>query len=1077
MGIFSHPGTAWKQRFFIVFSVTAAAVLIGRHPIVSADPPLPETTTERELLLNPRTSPSDPAAGTYNELRAKFADPPPAYRPMPLWVWNDELEWPRLREQLAQFREQGMGGVFVHPRPGLITEYLSEEWFRLWEASVEEGKRLGLLVNIYDENSYPSGFAGGHVPSLAPDTVVTSVVPGFDKDFEDTDLADPAIAAAFAVEMAEDGKIRSATRIRRPAEIPSSGEVLLFRFRHGRGRAWTAGFPYVDLTNPQTARLFLRTTYEAYKKRLGSEFGKTIRWAFTDEPNLANAGDSGLPLSAYTLAEFRRRRGYDLADHLPSLYWDIGDYRRVRFDYWETIHELWEQNFMRPMFEWCDRNNLRFTGHWLEHEWPVPWRSPGDAAFYAYQHMPGIDVLHIPGQGIDSHILFTIKQAASVAHQLGRRTFSETYGVGGWDAGLEDFKRLGDWVMVHGVNFVNLHLSFATFRGARKRDHPQSFSDAAAWWRYYRLHADHVARVSWALSSGEARHRVLVLTPTTSAFLHARRAGPTPEFEKMRRDNAELIQALADRWIDFDVGDEYLIEWFGGVSGRRFRIGRAEYHLLVWPPNMINVRRPTVRHLRRFLKEGGQILALGPPAAYVDGRPSEEIARLKEQFRDQWRPIFLVELPDRIRRMLEPRVRIEPPPPPGVGFAERFLSDGSRVLFFANPGTETVTAEAVVEGGALEEWDTVTGEISAALYEPVAGRRLRFRLELPPAGSRLFVVRPHAAAPPPESQPPRFLPVKAERWQIRPDSANVLVLDYCDLEVAGDAFREIHTLEANWKIWRAHGFEQPAWDSAVQFRNRVRDRNQFSGFSGFEAVFRFHVAGAAAAKGLRLVIETPELYRVTLNGNEVDFSAPTPWIDPRLGSAPVEQWVRPGENVVKITGRPFDVRMELENIYLLGNFTATPAEKGFRLEAPSALDFGSWRDQGYPFYGGSVLYESEVSVPEDCGGLRIALSRWAGSAAEILLDGRRTAVVGWPPYSAGISAEPGPHRVGIRVAATPRNLFGPFHNPAKPRRQAWPRHWRRFAEHQPPGARYDTLDYGLMSPPAIHAVCSSAGNE
>ena len=59
--------------------------------------------------------------------------------------------------------------------PGLMTEYLSTDWFRLWKQSMEEGKRLGLLVNIYDENSYPSGFAGGHVPSMVPDTAAQYV--------------------------------------------------------------------------------------------------------------------------------------------------------------------------------------------------------------------------------------------------------------------------------------------------------------------------------------------------------------------------------------------------------------------------------------------------------------------------------------------------------------------------------------------------------------------------------------------------------------------------------------------------------------------------------------------------------------------------------------------------------------------------------------------------------------------------------------------------------------------------------------------------------------------------------------
>ncbi len=105
------------------------------------------------------------------KVQSIFADPPAEYRPMPLWVWNDELQWGRLKEQLTQFKKLGFGGVFVHPRPGLITEYLGEEWFDLWKKSMLYCKKLGMQCNIYDENSYPSGFAGGYVPSVAPETV------------------------------------------------------------------------------------------------------------------------------------------------------------------------------------------------------------------------------------------------------------------------------------------------------------------------------------------------------------------------------------------------------------------------------------------------------------------------------------------------------------------------------------------------------------------------------------------------------------------------------------------------------------------------------------------------------------------------------------------------------------------------------------------------------------------------------------------------------------------------------------------------------------------------------------------
>jgi hypothetical protein len=50
-------------------------------------------------------------ADTGSQLLSNFKNPPAEFRSMPLWVWNDELDWPRLQQQLAQFKQQGMGGV------------------------------------------------------------------------------------------------------------------------------------------------------------------------------------------------------------------------------------------------------------------------------------------------------------------------------------------------------------------------------------------------------------------------------------------------------------------------------------------------------------------------------------------------------------------------------------------------------------------------------------------------------------------------------------------------------------------------------------------------------------------------------------------------------------------------------------------------------------------------------------------------------------------------------------------------------------------------------------------------------
>jgi hypothetical protein len=83
------------------------------------------------------------------------------YKCLPFWSWNDELVPQELVEQIDWMEKSGIGGFFMHARGGLTTEYLGEEWFRCIEASGKEAQKLGMEAYAYDENGWPSGFAGG----------------------------------------------------------------------------------------------------------------------------------------------------------------------------------------------------------------------------------------------------------------------------------------------------------------------------------------------------------------------------------------------------------------------------------------------------------------------------------------------------------------------------------------------------------------------------------------------------------------------------------------------------------------------------------------------------------------------------------------------------------------------------------------------------------------------------------------------------------------------------------------------------------------------------------------------------
>ncbi len=122
------------------------------------------------LAISCSKEPVKESKNSIDKIRKMFANPPSEYRSAPLWDWNEQISREGIDFQMKEFKKAGIGGVFVHPRPGLITEYLSNDWFQLFDYTVQKGKELDMKVWIYDENSYPSGFAGGHVPAEMPDS-------------------------------------------------------------------------------------------------------------------------------------------------------------------------------------------------------------------------------------------------------------------------------------------------------------------------------------------------------------------------------------------------------------------------------------------------------------------------------------------------------------------------------------------------------------------------------------------------------------------------------------------------------------------------------------------------------------------------------------------------------------------------------------------------------------------------------------------------------------------------------------------------------------------------------------------
>ena len=262
---------------------------------------------------------------------------------------------------MEQFKNAGIGGVFVHPRPGLITEYLSDEWFELFDYTVQKGKELGMNVWIYDENSYPSGFAGGHVPAEMPESWNQGT--GLKLDVQEI-LQPDSSSYEVVLKKDEDGFTDITATYRE--EIGEKGTYYLFSKTFPPNSYWYGGFTYVDLLQKGVTEKFMEVTMtRGYEKQSASDFGQTVKGIFTDEPNLeaAMAGGTLLRWTPDLWDAFKDRWGYDLRVHLPSLIDETGNWRKVRHDYYELILELFIDRWAIPWYNYCEEKGLAWTGH------------------------------------------------------------------------------------------------------------------------------------------------------------------------------------------------------------------------------------------------------------------------------------------------------------------------------------------------------------------------------------------------------------------------------------------------------------------------------------------------------------------------------------------------------------------------------------------------------------------------------------------------------------------------------------------------------------------------------------------
>jgi hypothetical protein len=214
---------------------------------------------------------------------------------------------------------------------------------------------------------------------------------------------------------------------------------------------------------------------------------------------------------------------------------------------------------------------------------------------------------------------------------------------------------------------------------------------------------------------------------------------------------------------------------------------------------------------------------------------------------------------------------------------------------------------------------------------------------------------------------------------------------------------------------------------------------------------------------MQAVVERPDLYEITINGNIIKPSPGKWWLDREAGVLPIGKYVKQGTNVLTLKLSPMKIMAEIEPVYIRGVFDVAPVAKGWEIRQPSGIFAkGSWKEQGRPFYSGAAVYTKKYNIEDADGRYILQAEEWKGTLAVAFVNGKEAGIIAFEPYTLDVSGllKNGVNEVGLKVIGSNKNLLGPFHNNPSPGLTS-PWHFRNVRTY-PSGSDYKQLDYGLM---------------
>ena len=320
------------------------------------------------------------------------------------------------------------------------------------------------------------------------------------------------------------------------------------------------------------------------------------------------------------------------------------------------------------------------------------------------------------------------------------------------------------------------------------------------------------------------------------------------------------------------------------------------------------------------------------------------------------------------------------------------------------------------------------------------GDRIDFYGEytFPPYGSLVVVDDGTPCAKKPEEKELKSLDLGG-KWNVAGATYNSITLDKCSYWFDGE-LQEENGYVLNI-IPRATDLERP-----IDFRSEFKINVEY------------------LPEKLYLACETPEIFTIKVNGEEIDKSDCGFFRDHSFRMLDIHNNVKIGKNIIELSTRlemsaetyenikksrifeseknKLTYDMEVEAMYLVGDFgvrcdgefetierDASFFDGSFAVVAPAGeITLNHIEKQGYPFFSGELTVSRTFDL--DSTDYKLEFIRKGVNAVRVKVNGKEIKTILWAPYALDLSdyLVVGENTVEMTLVNNLRNLLGPHHN-------------------------------------------------